>query len=59
MLLDSSINNITIPLVLTSFTPTVIGPQGGAIVTLTGTGFPILNYPNFALKIGTYNVTQY
>jgi hypothetical protein len=37
----SGVSDITIPLTVSSATPTVVNPLGGAIITITGTGFPI------------------
>ena len=37
----SGVTDITIPLVVSSISPTSVNPLGGDILTITGTGFPI------------------
>lgn len=40
------------PMTITTITPTLLGINGGVIVTVTGTGFPLegTNYPKLTIK---------
>lgn len=37
---QAGVADVSIPLTLTAISPTSVNPLGGALITLTGSGFP-------------------